>query len=87
MLASGRTEELMERVFGKYQELRRGKDLVIVEGTTVSEAGLLCLLRSCCARCGRAARLQARCLPVSGECRGASTASHVRPSLCALLPL
>lgn len=39
LLATGRTEELMDRVFSRYQEYRRDKDLVIVEGTTVGVPG------------------------------------------------
>ncbi|PRW56388.1 phosphate acetyltransferase isoform A [Chlorella sorokiniana] len=41
LLASGRTEELMDRVFSKYQEYRKGKDLVILEGATVDGIGNL----------------------------------------------
>ncbi|PSC72597.1 phosphate acetyltransferase [Micractinium conductrix] len=41
MLASGRTEELMDRVFQRYQEYKAGKDMVIVEGTTVDGIGNL----------------------------------------------
>ncbi|KAI3427945.1 hypothetical protein D9Q98_006335 [Chlorella vulgaris] len=41
LLASGRTEELMDRVFVRYQEYKQGKDMVIVEGTTVDGIGNL----------------------------------------------
>ncbi|KAL4444345.1 hypothetical protein ABPG75_012082 [Micractinium tetrahymenae] len=41
LLASGRTEELMDKVFSKYQDYRQGKDMVIVEGPTVDGIGNL----------------------------------------------
>ncbi|EFN58138.1 hypothetical protein CHLNCDRAFT_141896 [Chlorella variabilis] len=41
LLASGRTEELMDKVFSRYQEYRQAKDMVIVEGTTVDGIGNL----------------------------------------------
>ena len=36
LLAAGRTGELFEKVETRYREYKRGKDLVIVEGATVS---------------------------------------------------
>lgn len=43
LLASGRTEELMDKVFSRYQEYRQAKDMVIVEGTTVSRSAFFLL--------------------------------------------
>lgn len=39
LLASGRTEELMERVWSAYQDYKRDKELVIVEGGVIDGVG------------------------------------------------
>lgn len=39
LLAAGRQEELMDRVYSRYQEYKEGKEMVILEGATVDGIG------------------------------------------------
>lgn len=41
LLAAGQTEELLDRIYNRYQEYKRGKDMVVVEGATVDGIGNL----------------------------------------------